>query len=294
MIFNQIQHETLRISIIQRLEYYLGLRRDGTSAEHTGVDDWEQDEAEETSVPFEPFKDLCKRRFLWYYESYLAAIEKGKTEVEENQPFKLMPFESSTRNGMSGTFQYQDLEKRLKRIKAELDEEPKKWAQDGMESALAESRVSVNLKHQFEHVLTSLKSGDMPHNIALEDGNPFVWILTYFGRPMTNFDSGVIRIKMHFSPRFPEEQPRVRLETKIFHHLVASDGTLCHGPIPGKSEDVRCLVDAIIMALEDDEPPYDPRKIVNLEANQLFWKGGPENKKLYHRRLRRSVQDSLE
>lgn len=272
----------------------MGLRHDGTPVEQTAVNEWEQDEVDETSVPFEPFKDLCKRRFLWYYESYLAAIEKGKTEVTENQPFKAMPFESPTRNTMDGAFKYPDLEKRLKRIKAALDEEPQTWAKAGIESALAETRVSVNLKHQFGQVLTSLKSGDMPHNVALEDGNPFVWTLTYFGRPMTNFDSGVIRIKMHFSTRFPEEQPRVRLETKIFHHLVAPDGTMCYTPNPSKSEDVRSHIDAIIMALEDDEPPYDPRKIVNLEANQLFWNGGPENKKLYHRRLRRSVQDSLE
>lgn len=248
---------------------------------------------DDDAPPFEPFKDLCKQRFLWYYESYLAAIKKVGSEVSGDKKFIQMPFESS-RNCMEGSFNFPDLEKRLERIKAALDAETQAWAQDGVRAVEDETRVSVNLKHQFGQVLASLKGGDMPHDLVLEDENPFVWVLTYFGRPMTNFDSGLLRIKIHFSPRFPEEQPRVRLETKIFHHLVAQDGTLCYIPNPSKKEDVRSHVDAIIAALEEDEPAYDPRKLVNLEASQLFWNGGPDNKKLYHRKLRRSVQDSLE
>jgi ubiquitin-conjugating enzyme E2 Z len=285
----------LRITVIQRLEGYLGLRPDGTKIEHSrSVPDFQpEDVIEDDAPPFEPFKDLCKQRFLWYYESYQAAVNRVGSEVEPNQKFQHMPFES-TRNGMEGAFRFPDLRRRLERIKAALDEETQSWAKDGLKAVEDESRVSVNLKHQFGQVSTSLKGGDMPHDLALEDGNPFVWVLTYFGRPMTNFDSGLLRIKMFFSTRFPEEQPRVKLETKIFHHLVAQDGTLCYIPNPAKKEDVRSHLDAIIAALEEDEPAYDPRKLVNLEACKLFWNGGPENKKLYHRKLRRSVQDSLE
>lgn len=252
------------------------------------------DDVDDSKIPFAPFKDLCKRRFLWYYESYLAAIQKGKTEVSDGDKFVMMPFESHGNNGMAGSFFYDALEERLKKIKVALDEEAESWAREGLEAVAAEHTVAVNLRHQFGQVRVSMKQDDMPHDVSLENENPFVWILTYFGQPMTNLDGGLFRIRMNFSPRFPNEQPRVRFETKIFHHLVAPDGTVCYLPKPEKKEDVRSHIDAIIATLEEDDPAYDPRKIVNPEASQLFWNGGRDNKKLYNRRLRRSVQQSTE
>ena len=253
------------------------------------------DDIDDTTIPFEPFKDLCKRRFLWYFESYLAAIEKGESEVEENQAFDRMPFEGGQgNNSMDGRFCYPFLKKRLHNIKAELDKEPKIWEIEGMQSTATESTVSVNLQHQYDQVVSFFKVSDIPHDVTLESGNPFIWIITYFGRPMTNLDGGLFRIKINFSPRFPSEQPRVRLETKIFHHLVAADGTVCYTPRPDRREDVRSHMEAIISALEDEDPAYDPRKLVNPEASQLFWNGGSDSKKLYNRRLRRSVQQSME
>ncbi|KND90246.1 Ubiquitin-conjugating enzyme E2 Z, partial [Tolypocladium ophioglossoides CBS 100239] len=285
----KIRHETLRISVIQRLEGYLGLNADGSKSK-----DVDGEESDETNVPFEPFKDLCKRRFLWYYESYMTAIEKGKSEVKEQQVFVRMPFEAPTSNTMDGRFNYPELERRLKNIKAALDAEPKQWAGEGLAAMLKESTVCVNLQHQYDQVSASFKRGDMPHDVTLESGNPFVWVITYFGRPMTNLDGGLFRIRMNFSPRFPDEQPRVKFETKIFHHHVAEDGTACYTANPLKREDIKSHIEAIISMLEEDDPAYDPREIVNLEATRMYWSGGPNGKKLYNRRLRRSVQQSME
>ncbi|KAM0338929.1 hypothetical protein ACHAPU_011125 [Fusarium lateritium] len=291
----KIRHETLRISIIQRLEGYLGLTPGGTQQQNTAeVSDKEDEDIDEASVPFEPFKDLCKRRFLWYFDSYLTAIEQGKKEIKPNQAFERMPFESPGNNSMEGKFNYPDLERRLHSIKAAIDGEPLKWAEEGLNAKLQESTVAVNLQHQFEQVVEAFKRSDMPHDVFLEDENPFVWVVTYFGRPMTNLDGGLFRIKMNFSIRFPEEQPRVKFETKIFHHLIAADGTACYTPNPSKREDVRSHVEALFAILEDDEPAYDPRKIVNPEATKMYWGGGADDKKKYNRRLRRSVQQSME
>lgn len=290
----QIQHETLRISIIQRLEGYLGLNADGSKCDSGSHGELNPEDVDESAVPFEPFKDLCKRIFLWYYESYLAAIEKSKSETKDSQSFERMPFEQQGSNSMDGRFNYSGLETRLRNIKAALDKETQGWAQEGVEAVKLETTVSVNLRHQFDQVATYLKQSDMPHDLALEDGNPFVWILTYFGRPMTNLDGGLFRIRFSFSPRFPDELPRVKFETRIFHHLIAPDGTVCYTPRPDKKEDVRSHIEAVIAVLEEDDPAYDPRKLVNLEASQLFWNGGKDGKKLYSRRLRRSVQQSME
>jgi ubiquitin-conjugating enzyme E2 Z len=293
---NQIRHESLRISVIQRLESYLGILPSGQRPVREPEDQPEMDldDYEESNVPFEPFMDLCKRRFLWYYESYKAAVEKGKGEVKPNEQFARMPFESPHHNGMDGKFDYVDLDRRLDNIKAAIDAETEGWAAEGLKAVASESTVSVNLKHQFEQVVISFKESDLPHNVMLENGNPFLWVITYFGQPMTNLDGGLFRIKLHFSPRFPDEQPRVRFETKIFHHLISSDGTVCYVPKPSRIEDVRSHIEAILSALEEDEPAYDPRKIVNLEASRMFWNGGKDNKKLYNRKLRRSVQESME
>ncbi|KAG5968573.1 hypothetical protein E4U56_000322 [Claviceps arundinis] len=289
----KIRHESLRISVIERLEGYLGIER----ASQNSVMDLirrEKSAEDDASLMFEPFKDLCKNRFLWYYQSYLDSIEKGKSETRDSQPFARMPFEAIGSNSMEGKFNYSDLERRLHNIKAALDAEPSTWAQEGLEAVANETTVATNLQHQYRQVTTRFKQCDLPHDVTLEGGNPFVWTITYFGGPMTKLDGGLFQIRMHFSTRFPEEQPRVRLLTKLFHHYVASDGTICYVPNPLKRDDIKSHIDAIISTLEETEPAYDPRRIVNPEASKLLWGKGKDDKKQYNRRLRRSVQQSVE
>ncbi|KAI8155645.1 hypothetical protein COL154_000772 [Colletotrichum chrysophilum] len=292
----KIRHETLRISIIQRLEEYLGLTPEGVSiAQQSAAEqdiDMDTEDMDDTSVPFEPFKDLCKRRFLWYYDNYLSAVQKAKTEVKDHQAFARMPFEGAS-NSMDGKFNYTELERRLRNIKAALDNELVKWAKEGQIASDKEMTVSVNLRHQYEQVVQAFKRQDIPHDVQLEDNNPFVWVITYFGRPMTNLDGGLFRIKIHFSPRFPEEQPRVKFNTRIFHHRIAEDGTACYFPNNLRKDDVRSHIEAVFAALEEEDPAYDPRTLVNPEAHKLYW-GGADERKNYNRRLRRSVQQSME
>lgn len=295
---SQIRHETLRITVIQRLEGYLGLTPQGqtlvqeSAADLTDLDEESSEDADDSTIPFEPFKDLCKRRFLWYYDSYLDAMQKAKTEVQANQPFTRMPFEGSA-NAMEGKFNYKELERRCQNIKAALDAELPRWAKEGMEAQRKETTVAVNLQHQYEQVVQTFKRLDMPHDVQLEENNPFIWVVTYFGRPMTNLDGGLFRFKLHFSPRFPDEQPRVKFDTKIFHHRIARDGTTCYFPNMLRKEDVQTHIEAVFATLEEEEPAYDPRTLVNLEAHKMYW-DGPDSRKNYNRRLRRSVQQSLE
>ncbi|ORY60151.1 ubiquitin-conjugating enzyme/RWD-like protein [Pseudomassariella vexata] len=293
----KIRHESLRISVIQRMEEYLGISSNTTTtptaAEREDYDlDMDDDDYDGSAVPWEPFKDLIKRRFLWYYDSYLDAIQKAKEEVKDGQQFSRMPFEGSS-NTMEGRFNYTDLERRLRRIKATLETEADRWAAEGLTTKHKDNTVAVNLSRQFEQIKESYKRADVPHSIELVDGNPFVWHLTYFGRPMTNLDGGLFRIKLRFSPRFPEEQPRVTFETRMFHHRIAADGTPCYFPNPSRREDVKQHIEAIIEALEEEHPPYDPRTLIHPEAHKLFW-GGADDRKIYNRRLRRSVQQSME
>lgn len=248
---------------------------------------------EDPSASYEPFKDICKRRFLWYHEQYLADIKQGQADNKEGYSFARMAFETGS-NCMEGTFRYLELERRFHNIKKALYAEEEAWIKQGALSAANEETVAVNLSHQFKQVALILKGGDMPHSVELVDGNPFVWLFSYFGRPMTNLDGGLFRMRIVFSPRFPEEQPRIRFLTKIFHHLITSDGVPCSTPKTGKRDDAKCHIDSVIALLEDEEPAYDPRKIVNPEAHRLYWGKDADSKKKYNRRLRRCAQDSME
>jgi ubiquitin-conjugating enzyme E2 Z len=194
---------------------------------------------------------------------------------------------------MEGKFNYTELERRLRNIKKALDAETESWAMEGLAAQAKESTVAVNLQRQYEQIVESFKRADIPHNLELVDGNPFVWILTYFGKPMTNLDGGLFRIKLAFSPRFPEEQPRIKFETRMFHHRIASDGTPCYFASPSRREDAKSHIEAVIEALEEEQPAYDPRTLVHPEAFKLYW-GSPDDRKMYNRRLRRSVQQSVE
>lgn len=268
----------------------MGSNAPSSAATRDEVDekDTEEDEAD---VPFEPFKDLCKRRFLWYYDSYLAAVEKGREEIKDGQQFQRMPFEGGS-NIMEGRFNWTDLERRLRAIKKALNAEVEDWTAQGLTQRVRENTVAVNLQRQFEQVVESYKQTDTAHNLELEDNNPLVWVFTYIGRPMTNLDGGLFRIKLNFSPRFPEEQPRIRFEHPIFHLKVAADGTPCYFSAFNRRDDVKSHLDAILDFLEEEDPAFDPRTRVNPEAFNLYW-GKNDSRKVYNRRLRRSVQDLI-
>ncbi|KAL8806620.1 MAG: hypothetical protein Q9182_001268 [Xanthomendoza sp. 2 TL-2023] len=289
----KIRHETLRLAVIQPLEDSLRIHSDGTVDRFPALEKpmrTEYDEPE-PEPPFEPFKDLCKRRFLWYYESYLTAIDVAAKEVKDNQTFTQMPFEGGG-NTMAGKFNYTELRRRLQLVKEVLGRETEYWGKEGLVSKKNETSMAANLLRIYQRVSETYRRNDMVTiDVDLLDNNPFVWVLTYFGRPMTQLDGGMFRITMTISPRFPDEQPRVVFNTPIFHHRVSKDGVPCY--FPARTDDVKSHIEGIIDALENTDPPYDPRTLVNPEASKLYW-GTPEEKKLYNRQLRRSVQRSME
>ncbi|KAI9740291.1 MAG: hypothetical protein M1834_004869 [Cirrosporium novae-zelandiae] len=287
----KIQHETLRIAVIERLEESLGILPDGT-IDYTLSKEYEADSDEPLNLPaFEPFKDLCKRRFLWYYDSYMRTIDSAEKKVGVNEAFQRMPFEGSG-NAMEGIFNYPELRRRLNTINMAIHQETERWATEGAVAAATDKGVASNLKRQYEQIVESYKQNDLVTlDLELDQGNPFVWILTYFGRPMTHLDGGMFRIRISLSTRFPEEQPRVKFETQMFHHRISPAGVLCY--FAKRPEDMKSHIEGIVDSLEDEAPPYDPRTLVNPEASKLFW-GSAEDKKAYNKKLRRAVQRSLE
>lgn len=239
-----------------------------------------------------PFADLYKRRFLWYYDVYMRNITLAKGKVTKGQKMIITAFEHPG-NQMAGSFVYEELSKRIQVIRDALDAETQAWAEEGLEAVAQEKGVAARLQRQYEQLVESYRrNSHAAVELSLVDDNPFVWDLTLFGRPMTNLDGGIFSIRIHFSVRFPEQQPRVSVLTPLFHHRIsATGGVLCYFPV--KQEEVKSHVEAIISAIEEDKPGYDPRTLVNPEAASLLW-GGEDSRKVYSRRLRRSVQASSE
>ena len=193
---------------------------------------------------------------------------------------------------MDGHFNYHELGRRLNGVKGALLSETRNWAVEGLGMQQREKMIAVNLKRQHEQVVEDLKiRKNFTIDLTLIDGNAFLWQLTYFGRPMTQLDGGIFKVKICLSPRFPDEQPRVFVQTQIFHYRVSKEGVLCY--FPDRMEEMRSHVDAIVMALEEESPPYDPRTTVNPEATTLCWSSEGGRKK-YNRMLRQSVEKSAE
>lgn len=290
----KIRHETLRIAVIARMEFYLGIYSDGVvaAAQIEPEDRQDIDEEEEESAAFaEPFKDLSKRRFLWYYESYLAAITEGEKKHKVGHKFERMPFEGAT-NDMVGEFNYPKLRERLQRVKRVLDEETATiWSLQAAALKKRENPFVNQIQRVFDQTKTKLDGTNVSIDTVIKD-NPFVWQITYFGQPMTNLDGAFFNMRMYISPKFPDEQPRVLMETKpMFHHRIAKDGTICY--FPKQAESLASHIEGIVAALEDENPAYDPRTHLNMEACKLYW-GGEDTRKQYNRKLRQAVQRSSE
>ena len=287
--------------MIQKLEEALGIQPDGSVLLASNSPKWssgdedngesEDNEEAEAKLKFDPFRDLFKRRFLWYYETYMSTIEEHTPKHKDNTDFTKMPFEGGG-NTMDGKFKYSDLGRRLVRVKQIINDETEKWAVEGLALKKREATKAANLQRQFEQLGDFLRQKRC-HNMSveLENDNPYIWLITYFGKPMTHLDGGIFKIKVSVSPRFPDEQPRVKLETPIYHHRVSKDGVLCY--FPKKPEEMKNHIECISEAMEEESPPYDPRTIVHPEASKLLW-GSENDKKKYYRQLRRSAQRTSE
>ncbi|KAJ5404490.1 hypothetical protein N7509_004361 [Penicillium cosmopolitanum] len=158
---------------------------------------------------------------------------------------------------MRGFWDYQDLRKRLNNLENKLVEETLSWPETGLEMVVKDVGIAVSLRGQHSQIVSQIKRiTESMVELEMVNDNPFLWRLTYFGRPMTRFDGGVLRIKIYISPRHPVEQPRVFLETPIFHIRVSPKGALIY--LPARAEEMSRHIEGIINTLEEEAPPYNP------------------------------------
>ncbi|KAJ5858225.1 hypothetical protein N7455_009119 [Penicillium solitum] len=292
---SKIRHENLRLAVITPLEQAFQTsspRRVAVRVCH------ESSTEEDSDIELEPeagllaqskFHDFCKRRFLWYLEFYQNAIEKGIADEARRQgtPFIQMPFEGYG-NTMSGEWNYIDLQPRLLALRDRLMEETHNWPVEGLALVKEDAGIAVKLAGQHEQIAAEMNSCPQVIDLSLVDDNPFVWRLTYVGRNESRLEGGIIKIKIYISPRHPEEQPRVFVESPLYHIRVSKLGVLMY--LPSHAEEIGQHIEGIINTLEDDNPPYNPLMTVNPEASALCW-GSETDRRLYRRKLRTSLEE---
>ncbi|CAG8249202.1 unnamed protein product [Penicillium nalgiovense] len=294
---SKIRHENLRLAVITPLEQAFQNSSPPRTAPRVGQ---ESSTEEDSDVELEPepellltqskFHDFCKRRFLWYHEFYQNAVEKGTADESRRQgtPFIQMPFEGYG-NAMDGEWNYIDLQARLLALRDRLMEETHSWPVEGLALVKADAGIAVKLRGQHEQIAAELKACPQVIDLSLVDGNPFAWRLTYVGRNESKLEGGIIKIKIYISPRYPEEQPRVFVESPLYHIRVSKLGVLMY--LPSHAEEIGQHIEGIISTLEDDNPPYNPLMTVNPEAAALCW-GSELDRRLYRRKLRASLEES--
>ena len=129
---------------------------------------------------WDPFKDLLKRRFLWYYDSYVSSIQEASSKQRDGSQFEKTRFEGGG-NSMSGTYCYTQLLTRLHRIREVLSDERKIWTQQGVKQVADNTGLATQLAFQFnqlEHKYNKTTYNGSRLELSLPDKkNPFAWHL---------------------------------------------------------------------------------------------------------------------
>ncbi|KAI9592742.1 ubiquitin-conjugating enzyme/RWD-like protein [Syncephalis fuscata] len=292
--------ETIRISVCDRLETLLGIRKKHHTSMNCEVfkripSDMPSNVKVTTIMPYtyrsgiytDDFADISKRLFLWHFNAYLAICEAESRLIEDRSPFQMMPFESK-HNGMSGIFNYSQLVERLLNIKQILLKEQCTWEEQSKEWIKDECGTGDNLRGQLQQIINSNSLEGM--ELSLEDDNPYIWNVSIFGKPMTNYDGGFFQLKLVFHKDFPEVWPRAVFRTPVYHCHVTEDGIPYYRV--KREEDLKEHLQQIA-ALFAEDPSPNPATHVNTKAAALYF-GTADERRQYARSARRCAARSVE
>ncbi|TPX47161.1 hypothetical protein SeMB42_g01263 [Synchytrium endobioticum] len=279
----KIMHETLRVSVCDRLETYLGWKSNDVRVDNTSI-------ARHycTCRERSPFEDLCKRMFLLYYDNYISIVDDESAKVKDGNLFTRMRFEGGS-NSMEGTFAYGSIRKRLESIYKGLLDEIESWKRDSIAHIKADTTTASNIRSQYDQIRNS-KDHNGNISIELHEKNPFTWDITVFGLPATAHDGALYKAEMVFADSFPEVHPRVRFLSEVFHPNISRDGFPYYRTT--RDDDIRSHLTAVAKLFTQDPDPQ-PAARLNMKAAQMYY-GSKEEKRDYNRRVRRLAQKSVD
>eukprot|EP00667_Euglena_gracilis_P003849 EG_transcript_3862 len=233
------------------------------------------------------FRPFIKREFLLRYETYCYLCQRNLSL--DGQQFQTMPFEYAG-NASEGKFDFQSCLNRLHALRAKLDEETEAWRQKGKELTARRSYISSTLKDEHAKLNTEGLEGISGGPCSAE--NAFVWNVTIFGPEGSIYEEGIFNIEIVFSED-PNEIPRIRFITPMFHPNISPSGHPWFNIPPGKHDSVEFLLGALKKLLTHDPNP-SPATWVNQDAAQMAFNRDLEVRKQWKKKARSLARRSME
>ncbi|EFA79905.1 hypothetical protein PPL_06725 [Heterostelium album PN500] len=122
----------------------------------------------------------------------------------------------------------------------------------------------------------------------VDSRNLMNWTGLIIGPENSPFEGGIFQLSLNFNESYPDQPPKIKFVTPIFHPNVYADGAICLDILTNKWSPVYSVSSILtsIQSLLSDENPNSP---ANPEAANLFIK----DKKEYRKRVRQCVDRSI-
>lgn len=112
-----------------------------------------------------------------------------------------------------------------------------------------------------------------------------------FGPDETEWESGIFRLRMEFSDSYPQEPPKVRFLTRMFHPNIYADGNICLD-ILGKAWTRAYGCVSILTSIQSLLTDPNPESPANNNASELFTQAEGDRAAEYYVKVRECVEDS--
>lgn len=164
---------------------------------------------------------------------------------------------------------------------------------------IARSRAFV--ASDYKRVCENNKS-QSDFSVGLINDDLFTWEVILIGPKDTELEGGLYRAEMCFTDKYPEEPPKFRFLTKMWHPNIDEEGFVCISILHPPGNDVygyeefneRWLPvrtpESIILSILSLLSEPNPESPANLEAAHHFL----HNKQEYLKKVRKLAEKSLE
>jgi ubiquitin-conjugating enzyme E2 A len=120
-----------------------------------------------------------------------------------------------------------------------------------------------------------------------DEGNILRWTGVIFGPGDTEWENGIFKLELTFPNDYPQNPPKAKFNTEMFHPNIYSDGRVCVNILQGQwtpANDVTSILISLQALLIDPNPD----SAANGEAGSLF----KNNRAEYIRRVKAVVEKS--
>ncbi len=144
----------------------------------------------------------------------------------------------------------------------------------------------IRLNNDLKALMTDAPEGCSASPIS--DDDIFEWKACVFGPTDTPWVGGLYHLRLQFKANYPQEPPKVRFVSRMFHPNIFKDGSLCLDIIQKEWSPIY-TVSTILTSIQSLLQDPNPNSPADKEAAKLFL----ENRKAYNRMVRKCVEESL-